>query len=209
MRRLFTVLTRLEGSLVDVLVEGESGVGKELIARALHDGSTVRAGPYVVVNCATLGREMVLHELFGHKRGAFTGEVEARPGAFEAAHGGTLFLDEISELPLDVQPMLLRVLEFREVTPWTDCPALARGRQWCQSGDPRARGSHCVARNPDRRRASVDPTKVRKSLVDRSAVRGRFVGVFIVRLLWRCDGLRSTEALQDVTGVSASNMPST
>jgi transcriptional regulator with GAF, ATPase, and Fis domain len=115
MRRLFAVLARLEGSLVNVLVQGESGVGKELIARALHEGSTVRDGPLVIVNCATLGRELVLSELFGHRKGAFTGAVEARKGAFEAAHGGTLFLDEIGELPLEVQPVLLRALEAGEV----------------------------------------------------------------------------------------------
>ena len=117
MRRLFAMLVRLEGSLATVLVEGESGVGKELIARALHDGSTVAAGPLVTVNCGALPREIIASELFGHKKGAFTGAVEARRGAFEAADGGTLFLDEIGELPLEVQPMLLRALEAGEVRP--------------------------------------------------------------------------------------------
>jgi len=117
MRRLFTILGRLEGSLVSVLVEGESGVGKELIARAIHEGSQVAAGPLVVVNCGAIGRELVLSELFGHAKGAFTGANEARIGAFEAAHDGTLFLDEIGELPLDVQPVLLRALESGEVKP--------------------------------------------------------------------------------------------
>jgi DNA-binding NtrC family response regulator len=117
MRRLFAALARLEGSLVNVLVEGESGVGKELVARALHEGSRVAAGPLVVVNCGALGRELSQSELFGHRKGAFTGAHEARRGAFEAAHGGTLFLDEIGELPLDVQPVLLRALESGEVKP--------------------------------------------------------------------------------------------
>jgi DNA-binding NtrC family response regulator len=115
MRRIFATLERLEGSLVTVLVSGESGVGKELIAHAAHDGSPVSAGPLVTVNCGALPRELIGSELFGHKKGAFTGAVEDRKGAFELADGGTLFLDEIGELPLDVQPMLLRALENREI----------------------------------------------------------------------------------------------
>jgi transcriptional regulator with GAF, ATPase, and Fis domain len=117
MRRLFASLVRLEGSLVGVLVEGESGVGKELIARALHEGSPVAGGPLVTVNCGAIPRELVASELFGPKRGAFTGAVEARRGAFENADGGTLFLDEIGELPLEVQPMLLRALETGDIQP--------------------------------------------------------------------------------------------
>ena len=117
MRRLYAVLARLEGSLVNVLLEGESGVGKELFARALHEGSSVSEGPLVIVNCASLGRELVQSELFGHRKGAFTGATEARRGAFEAADGGTLFLDEVGELPLDVQPMLLRAIEAGEIKP--------------------------------------------------------------------------------------------
>jgi DNA-binding NtrC family response regulator len=116
-RRLFAMLARLEGSLVSVLVTGESGVGKELIAAALHEGSSVAEGPFVARNCAAMSRELVLSELFGHKRGSFTGAQEARIGAFEAADGGTLFLDEVGELPLDIQPMLLRALESGEVLP--------------------------------------------------------------------------------------------
>jgi len=117
MRRLFSVLTRLEGSLVSVLLEGESGTGKELIALGIHQGSQVASGPLVVVNCGAIARELVLSELFGHKRGSFTGAVADRVGAFTSAHGGTLFLDEIGELPLDVQPALLRALEAGEVRP--------------------------------------------------------------------------------------------
>ena len=116
-RRLFGMLERLEGSLVNVLVTGESGVGKELIAQALHQGSSIATGPFVAKNCGAMSRELVQSELFGHKKGAFTGAHEARVGAFEAAHGGTLFLDEVGELPIDVQPMLLRALESGEVTP--------------------------------------------------------------------------------------------
>jgi transcriptional regulator with GAF, ATPase, and Fis domain len=115
MRQLLAALVRLEGSLVNVLVQGESGVGKEVIARALHRGSALAAQAFVPVNCGALARELVASELFGHKRGAFTGALEARQGAFERAHGGTLFLDEVGELPLDIQPLLLRALESGEI----------------------------------------------------------------------------------------------
>jgi len=117
MCHLFALLERLEGSLLNVLIEGESGTGKELIARAIHEHSSVAAGPLVAVNCGAIQRALVQSELFGHKKGAFTGAVEARAGAFEAAHGGTLFLDEIGELPLDLQPVLLRALEERAIVP--------------------------------------------------------------------------------------------
>jgi DNA-binding NtrC family response regulator len=115
MRRLFALLRRLEGSLVNVFIQGESGTGKELIARALHEHSRVRGGPFVALNCGALDRALVRSELFGHKKGAFTGAVAASSGAFETAEGGTLFLDEVGELPLDVQPMLLRAIESRSV----------------------------------------------------------------------------------------------
>jgi len=117
MRQLFGMLERLEGSLVNVLIEGESGTGKELLARAIHRSSPVAAGPLIAINCGAIHPTLVQSELFGHKKGAFTGAGEARLGAFQAADGGTLFLDEVGELPLDVQPMLLRVLEERAVTP--------------------------------------------------------------------------------------------
>jgi two-component system, NtrC family, response regulator GlrR len=115
MRQLFTTMGRLEGSLVNVLVQGESGVGKELIARAIHQGSSLASQPFVALNCGALPRDLVASELFGHKKGAFTGAIEPRRGSFDQADGGTLFLDEIGELPLDVQPMLLRALESGEV----------------------------------------------------------------------------------------------
>jgi transcriptional regulator with GAF, ATPase, and Fis domain len=115
MRRLFALLTRLEGSTVPILIEGESGVGKELIARALHQGSRVAAGPLVTLNCGAMPRDLMASEMFGHRKGAFTGAMETRKGAFEQAEGGTLFLDEIGELPLDLQPMLLRALESGEI----------------------------------------------------------------------------------------------
>ncbi len=94
-----------------VLVTGESGTGKELLARALHDLGPNPTGPFVAVNCGALPRELAESELFGHERGAFTGAAARRAGWFEEASGGTLVLDEIGELPLDLQPKLLRVLE--------------------------------------------------------------------------------------------------
>ncbi|MBX3217284.1 MAG: sigma 54-dependent Fis family transcriptional regulator [Labilithrix sp.] len=116
MQSLFGKIARLDGSLLPVLVLGETGVGKELVARALHEGSRVAEGPFVAVNCGAIARELVASTLFGHRKGAFTGATDTRRGAFGAADGGTLFLDEIGELPLDVQPMLLRALETGEVT---------------------------------------------------------------------------------------------
>ena len=98
---------------LSVLVEGESGTGKELIARGLHDGSFRSSGPFQVLDCGSLSPSLAPSKLFGHARGAFTGASESRPGVFEAADGGTVFLDEIGELPLELQPMLLRALEAR------------------------------------------------------------------------------------------------
>jgi DNA-binding NtrC family response regulator len=114
-RQLFAVLVRLEGTLVNLLVEGESGTGKELLARAVHQHSAVSQGPFVAVNCGAMDRNLARSELFGHKKGSFTGALESRPGAFEEAHGGTLLLDEIGEVPLDIQPVLLRALEIGAV----------------------------------------------------------------------------------------------
>ncbi len=98
---------------LSVLVEGESGTGKELIARGLHERSFRCAGPFQVVDCGSLSPGVAASKLFGHRKGSFTGATESRPGVFEAGHGGTVFLDEIGELPLELQPMLLRALEAR------------------------------------------------------------------------------------------------
>ncbi len=117
MRRVFALLERLEGSLATVLIEGESGVGKELVAQAVHHRSARKEGPFVAVNCGAVSRELVGSELFGHERGAFSGAVASRLGAFRRADGGTLFLDELGELPADVQPVLLRALETGEIQP--------------------------------------------------------------------------------------------
>src|SRR5687768_1903950 len=98
-----------------VLVTGESGTGKELLARALHELGPTPEGPYVVVNCGALPRELAESELFGHERGAFTGAAARREGWFAEASGGTLVLDEIGELPIELQPKLLRALETGRV----------------------------------------------------------------------------------------------
>ena len=115
MRELFALLSRAAASDATVLIEGETGTGKELVARAIHEKSRRASGPYVVVDCAAIAETLLEAELFGHGRGAFTGAVGARNGALLEAHGGTLFLDEIGELSLGLQPKLLRFLESKTV----------------------------------------------------------------------------------------------
>jgi DNA-binding NtrC family response regulator len=115
MRRIFSILERVAPTDTPVLIEGETGTGKELAAEAIHEHSTRSSGPYVVFDCSAVSPSLIESELFGHVRGAFTGATAERIGAFEAASGGTLFLDEIGELPLDLQPKLLRALEKLEV----------------------------------------------------------------------------------------------
>lgn len=121
MRTLFRQLTMLERSTVNVLIRGDSGTGKELVARAIHEHSRLREGPMVTVNCATLEPNLARSELFGHERGAFTGAEKRRVGAFRSAERGTLFLDEVAELSLQVQPLLLRALEAGHVAPVGAC----------------------------------------------------------------------------------------
>jgi transcriptional regulator with GAF, ATPase, and Fis domain len=115
MRRLFGIVQQVAPSEVPVLLEGETGTGKEEIAEQLHEHSARREGPFVVVDCGALAAGVVESELFGHVRGAFTGAVASREGAFEMAHGGTIFLDEIGDLPGELQPKLLRALERGQV----------------------------------------------------------------------------------------------
>lgn len=115
MREVFAVLERIAGSDLTVLVEGETGTGKELVADALHRHSARAGAPFIAVDCGAIPRDLIESELFGHEKDAFTGALRNRQGAFIAADTGTLFLDEISELPLDLQAKLLRALEVREV----------------------------------------------------------------------------------------------
>ncbi len=115
MRHIFSVLERAAPSDVTVLLEGESGVGKEVLARSIHALSPRARGPFVTVDCGAIPKDLMESELFGHQKGAFTGANEGRAGLFEQAESGTLFLDELGELPLELQPKLLRVLERREV----------------------------------------------------------------------------------------------
>jgi DNA-binding NtrC family response regulator len=115
MRELFARLEKLARTDTTVLVTGETGAGKELVAEALHDHSPREKGPFVVLDCGSIPPNLIESELFGHERGAFTGATSSYAGAFERAHGGTVFLDEIGELPLAMQPKLLRVLERKEV----------------------------------------------------------------------------------------------
>lgn len=116
MREVFAVLERAARSDVPVLIEGETGCGKDLAARSLHMASARGRRPFVVFDCASVPASLAESELFGHVRGAFTGAHQDRQGAFERAHRGTLFLDELGELPLNLQPKLLRVLESGELT---------------------------------------------------------------------------------------------
>ena len=113
-------ITRVADLHVPVLIRGETGVGKERVAQAIHQASQRRSGPCVAVNMATLSRETAAAELFGHAKGAFTGAHQRRVGLFEQANGGTLFLDEVAELGVDVQAMLLRVLETGKLRPLGD-----------------------------------------------------------------------------------------
>ena len=115
MRRIFALMPRLAATDSTVLLEGETGTGKSLLADVLHDASPRRAAPFMVVDCGAIPPTLIESELFGHEKGAFTGAVGARRGVFEAAAGGTVFLDEIGELPIDLQPRLLRALEDRVV----------------------------------------------------------------------------------------------
>jgi two-component system, NtrC family, response regulator GlrR len=115
MRRLFALAERVAASDASILIDGETGTGKSALAEAIHEHSPRKDGPFMVVDCGALPGTLLESELFGHERGAFTGAVESRLGLFESANGGTILLDEIGELPIDLQPKLLRVLERRVI----------------------------------------------------------------------------------------------
>jgi DNA-binding NtrC family response regulator len=117
MREIFGLVERIAPTEATVLIEGETGTGKDLVARTIHDLSKRKDKPFVIVDCGAVAGTLIESELFGHEKGAFTGATTTRIGAFEAAgaHGGTIFLDELGELSLDLQPKLLRVLEQREI----------------------------------------------------------------------------------------------
>jgi transcriptional regulator with PAS, ATPase and Fis domain len=115
MRSLFELLRKAAASDATVLIEGETGTGKEASAEGIHREGSRKKGPFVVIDCSAIPTHLMESELFGYERGAFTGAVIARPGAFEAASGGTILLDEIGELPLDLQPKILRALESRKI----------------------------------------------------------------------------------------------
>jgi two-component system nitrogen regulation response regulator GlnG len=116
MQEIYRIIARLTTTDLTVMVNGESGAGKELVARALHDYGRRRAGPFVAINMAAIPRELIESELFGHERGAFTGATNRHVGRFEQANGGTLFLDEIGDMPPEAQTRLLRVLQEGEFT---------------------------------------------------------------------------------------------
>jgi len=117
MKRVYKMIDRVSDAKTNVLITGKSGTGKELVARAIHANSSRKKGPFIAINCGAIPENLVESELFGHKKGSFTGATENKDGVFVAASGGSLFLDEIGELPLNVQVNLLRVLQEREVKP--------------------------------------------------------------------------------------------
>src|SRR5262249_49564021 len=114
MRDLYRVVDRVAAGTISVLLLGETGVGKEVVAESIHTRSKRRDGPFIKINCAALSETIVESELFGFEKGAFTGADQAKPGLLEAASGGTIFLDEVGELPLGTQAKLLRAIEQRE-----------------------------------------------------------------------------------------------
>ncbi len=157
MRGLFDTLERVADTSATVIVLGESGAGKELVANALHQLSPRRAGPFIAVNCGALPETLIESELFGHERGSFTGAARTHRGCFERASGGTLFLDEITEMPVEMQVRLLRVLEV--------------GRFTRIGGDQDiATHAHVIAASNRDLRAAVSAGKLREDLMYRLCV---------------------------------------
>ena len=115
MRRVFGVLEKVANTALSILILGETGTGKEVVAKSVHDASDRKGGPFVVLDCGSIPASLAESILFGHEKGVFTGATERKKGALAEAHGGTLFLDELGELPLELQPKLLRVLAERQV----------------------------------------------------------------------------------------------
>lgn len=115
MQHVFDLITKIAKSKVNVLIEGQSGTGKELVSKAIHFNSPRKNGPFIAINCSAIPENLLESELFGHVRGAFTGAVETQKGVFEQANGGTLMLDEIAEMPVNLQAKLLRVIENWEI----------------------------------------------------------------------------------------------
>ncbi|MDB4933218.1 MAG: Response regulator of zinc sigma-54-dependent two-component system [Labilithrix sp.] len=115
MRRVFGVLEKVANTPLSLLILGETGTGKEVVAKSVHDASDRKGGPFVVLDCGSIPASLAESILFGHEKGVFTGATERKKGALAEAHGGTLFLDELGELPIDLQPKLLRVLAERQV----------------------------------------------------------------------------------------------
>jgi DNA-binding NtrC family response regulator len=115
MRRVFGILEKVANTPLSILILGETGTGKEVVAKSVHDASDRKAGPFVVLDCGSIPASLAESILFGHEKGVFTGATERKKGALAEAHGGTLFLDELGELPIELQPKLLRVLAERQV----------------------------------------------------------------------------------------------